>query len=69
MTQTILYRDPAIGDAAAVFIGARAPVKTLTDYLEAGDTIDVFLEDFPSVARAYVVGFLQQARAALSGPA
>lgn len=45
-----------------MFAGMRVPVKTLTDYLEAGDSIDVFLDDFPSVSRAQVVAFIEQAR-------
>lgn len=45
-----------------VFTGTRVPVQTLLDYLEAGETIDAFLEGFPSVTRAQVVQFLEQAR-------
>ena len=37
------------------------PVKTLTDYLEAGDSIDVFLDDFPCVSRPQVIAFIEQA--------
>jgi uncharacterized protein (DUF433 family) len=40
----------------------RAPVRTLTDYIEAGDSIDVFLDDFPTVSRAQVIAFIEQAR-------
>lgn len=45
-----------------VFFGTRVPIQTLLDYLEAGDTIDDFLEGFPSVTRAQVVAFLEQAK-------
>jgi len=45
---------------AAVFCGTRVPVQTLLDDLEAGDTIDEFLEGFPSVKRDQVIGFLEQ---------
>ena len=43
---------------APVFPGTRVPVQTLLDYLEAGDSIDEFLEGFPSVTRDQVVAFL-----------
>jgi uncharacterized protein (DUF433 family) len=45
-----------------VFAGTRVPVQTLLDYLEAGESIDDFLEGFPSISRAQVVEFLEQAR-------
>ena len=47
---------------APVFFGTRVPVQTLLDYLEAGDTIDDFLEGFPSVAREQIIAFLEQAK-------
>lgn len=43
----------------AVFAGTRVPVQTLLDYLEAGESIDDFLEGFPSVKREQVVSFLE----------
>jgi uncharacterized protein (DUF433 family) len=45
-----------------VFCGTRVPVQTLLDYLEAGESIDQFLEGFPSVTREQVVAFLEQAK-------
>ena len=47
---------------APVFAETRVPVQTLFDYLEAGDTIDDFLEGFPSVSREQVIAFLEEAR-------
>ena len=47
---------------AVVFHGTRVPVQTLLDYLEAGDTIDEFLDGFPSVAREQVIAFLEEAK-------
>ena len=44
-----------------MFFGTRVPVQTLLDYLKAGDTIDDFLEGFPSVTKAQVIAFLEQA--------
>ena len=66
MANPIVVRDPEILDGTPVFTGTRVPVKTLTDYLEAGDSIDEFLEDFPSVRRDQVVAFLNAARDRLS---
>ena len=44
-----------------VFSGTRVPIQTLIDYLSAGDTIDEFLEGFPTVSRHQVLEFLKQA--------
>ena len=46
-----------------MFYGTRVPVQTLLDYLEAGDTIDEFLNGFPTVKRDQVVAFLEEAKA------
>ena len=43
-----------------VFPGTRVPVQTLLDYLEAGETIDTFLDGFPSVSRQKVIAFLER---------
>ncbi|MGD9966586.1 MAG: DUF433 domain-containing protein [Hyphomonadaceae bacterium] len=58
----VVTTDPDIMGGAAVFHGTRVPVQTLLDYIEAGDTIDTFLEGFPSVSRDQVVDFLEQAK-------
>jgi uncharacterized protein (DUF433 family) len=47
---------------APVFSGTRVPLQTLLDYLEAGESIDGFLEGFPSVTREQVIAFLEQAK-------
>lgn len=44
-----------------VFAGTRVPIQTLIDYLKAGETIDDFLEGFPTVSRQQVIEFLQEA--------
>jgi uncharacterized protein (DUF433 family) len=62
MKQTIVSRNPEIMGGTPVFAGTRVPVQTLLDYLEAGDTIDEFLEGFPSVTREQVIAFLEQAK-------
>lgn len=54
--------QPGILGGTPVFRGTRVPVKTLIDSLEAGDSIDLFLYDFPSVAREQVVAFLEMTK-------
>ena len=62
MKQATVCRDPEIMGGTPVFCGTRVPVQTLLDYLEAGETIDDFLEGFPSVTREQVVAFLEEAK-------
>ena len=57
--------DPEIHSGTPVFAGTRVPVKTLFDHLEAGDPLEVFLDDFPSVTRDLAVAVLEEAQAAL----
>ena len=57
--------DPEILGGTPVFAGTRVPVRILFEHLEAGDSLDVFLEDFPSVSRDLAVRVLEDARAAL----
>ena len=58
MKQPIISRSPEIMGGSAVFHGTRVSVQTLLDDLEAGESIDDFLEGFPSVAREHVIAFL-----------
>lgn len=62
MVVSVVSNDPAILEGVAVFQGTRVPVQALIDYLDAGKTVDVFLEDFPSVPRTTVVQFLYEAK-------
>ena len=62
MTQQVVCRDPEVMGGAPVFCGTRVPVQTLLGYLEAGESIDQFLEGFPSVTRIQLVAFLEQAK-------
>ena len=62
MKQPILSRSPDVMGGTPVFSGTRVPVQTLLDYLEAGESMDDFLEGFPSVTRTQVVAFLEQAK-------
>ena len=62
MKQQIVSCRPDVMGGTAVFHGTRVPVQTLLDYLEAGESIDDFLAGFPSVARAQVIAFLEEAK-------
>ena len=62
MKQPVVTRNPEIMGGTPVFAGTRVPVQTLLDYLEAGDSIDEFLQGFPSVTREQVVAFLEEAK-------
>lgn len=61
----VISRSKDILGGVAVFSGTRVPVQTLVDYLEAGDRIDDFLGDFPSVTREQAKTFLDRAAEAL----
>jgi len=60
--QLPIHSDPEIMGGTPVFVGTRVPFQTLLDYLEAGDPLDEFLEDFPSVTREQVVATLEAAK-------
>lgn len=57
----IIHSDPDILGGTPVFIGARVPVRTLLDYLEGGDPLEEFLDNYPSVTREQAVAFLEEA--------
>lgn len=61
-TDAIVHSDPDILGGTPVFVGTRVPARTLLDYLEAGDTLGEFLEDFPSVTRDQAVAALRFAK-------
>jgi uncharacterized protein (DUF433 family) len=61
MNEPVVSRDPEVMGGTPVFSGTRVPVQTLLDYLEAGESIDDFLEGFPSVSREQVIAFLETA--------
>lgn len=65
MNTELITIDPDIHSGTSVFRGTRVPIKTLFDHLEAGDSLEVFLDDFPSVSRQLAVALLDQARVAL----
>jgi len=59
MTQKIINIDPEILGGTPVFYGTRVPIRNLFDYLETGETIDEFLEDFEGVNKEQVVKLLE----------
>jgi uncharacterized protein (DUF433 family) len=68
-TESVVRSDPAILGGTPVFTGTRVPVKTLLDYLAAGDSLERFLDHFPSVTRAQAVAALELARDLLTARA
>ena len=58
-SQMPIHSDPETMGGTPVFIGTRVPAQTLLDYLEGGDSLDDFLEDFPSVSREQAVAALE----------
>ena len=55
-----ITRDPEVMHGTPVFRGTRVPVQTLFDYLEGGDSLEDFLEGFPTVTRQLVVQVLEE---------
>jgi uncharacterized protein (DUF433 family) len=65
MKSCYVSQTPLRMSGVPCFVGTRVPVKSLFDYLEAGDSLDVFLEQFPTVSRQLAVGVLQESQQAL----
>jgi uncharacterized protein (DUF433 family) len=63
---SVIVRDPEILGGTPCFRGTRVPVDSLIDYLEAGDTLDEFLDNFPSVTRAAAIAALEEAKMLLT---
>ncbi len=61
----IIIKDPNILGGEPVFRGSRVPFKVLIDYLEGGDTLDQFLEQYPSVSRELAIAAIEEARLSL----
>ncbi|MEH2142308.1 DUF433 domain-containing protein [Nostoc sp.] len=58
---SIISASPEVMGGTPVFTGTRVPVQTLLDYLMAGESIDDFLDGFPTVTRKQVLAFLEEA--------
>ncbi|MGO8678073.1 MAG: DUF433 domain-containing protein [Limisphaerales bacterium] len=65
----VFHSDTEIMGGAPVFTGTRVPVQNLLDYLEGGESIDDFLEGFPTVKREQVIRFIEAAAERLVVPA
>jgi uncharacterized protein (DUF433 family) len=59
---SVVKIDPEIMSGAPCFAGTRVPIQNLIDYLEGGESIEDFLEGFPSVSREQVIAFLEEAK-------
>ena len=68
-TDALIGRNPEILGDTPVFAGTRVPVRVLLEHLEAGDRLDDFLDDFPSVSREHAIAVLECAVAELVGNA
>jgi uncharacterized protein (DUF433 family) len=65
ISESVISKQPNILGGEPVFRGTRVPFKVLTDYLEGGDTLDQFLEEYPSVSRELAVAAIEEARLSL----
>lgn len=63
--EPVIVKNPRILSGEPVFRGTRVPFKALTDYLEGGETLDNFLEQYPSVTREAAIAALEEARCSL----
>ena len=61
----IVHSDPEILGGEPVFVGTRVPVRTLLIYLESGETLEEFLDNFPTVTKEQAIAFLEEAGRAL----
>ncbi len=59
MTTPVVHIDPDVLGGTPVFRGTRVPIQNVFDYLEGGETLDEFLDDFPSVSRQQALEVLQ----------
>jgi len=65
--QKVITRDPAVLGGTPVFRGTRVPFQSLLDYLEGGQTLNEFLDDFPTVTRDAAVYALEHAKSLVVG--
>ena len=64
LPEPLITVSPEYLSGAPVFTGTRVPVQALFDYIEAGDPLDEFLDDFPDVSREHAIAVLELARTA-----
>jgi len=63
--ESVIVQDPGIHSGDPVFRGTRVPFHILLDYLEGGETLNEFLEQYPGVSRESAIAALEEAKAAL----
>ena len=66
MHSPFVTQNPLLMSGTPCFVGTRVPVKSLYDYLEAGDSLDEFLDQFPTVNREVAINVLEASRLALT---
>ncbi|MGA9978356.1 MAG: DUF433 domain-containing protein [Candidatus Sulfotelmatobacter sp.] len=66
-SNNVITRDPEVLGGTPVFRGTRVPFQALLDYLEGGQTLDDFLDDFPTVSREAAVHVLEHAKSLVVG--
>lgn len=69
METPLIVVDPEIQSGAPVFAGTRVPIQNLFDYLEEGDSLETFLDQFPTVTREMAIAVLEKARVAVAADA
>lgn len=69
MADNVIDSDADTLGGTSVFSGTRVPIRILIEYLEAGDRLDDFLDNFPTVSRSQAIAILEQAKATLTGKA
>jgi len=62
VSDSVIVQDPEIHSGEPVFRGTRVPFQTLLDYLEGGETLDEFLEQYPGVSRENAIAALEEAK-------
>ena len=62
-SESVIVQNPEIHSGDPVFRGTRVPFQILLDYLEGGDTLDEFLEQYPGVSREQAIAALEEAKA------
>jgi uncharacterized protein (DUF433 family) len=60
LLSNVIHSDPDIMGGIPVFVRTRVPIRTLLDYLEAGDSLDIFLDHFPSVSCEQAIALLHR---------
>ena len=65
----LVHSDPEIMSGEPVFVGTRVPVQSLFDWLEGGDSLDYWLQNFPSVKREHALAVLEMARESIMASA